>query len=170
MVKYLALKTKNLNSEDPNKLTLLMKYLITKNMGMAEFLLSKGASINFQNRDGNTALHICLLNNELSGVDFLLKKGANPHYFNRFGVDCCDIAHQNKVMQFTELLNCPHSKNKLPVKVEEIKRVVPPPSKPKKQEPQVSRLVPLSTGPITVVDDISQIEKNFSFEREYKLN
>lgn len=63
IVNYLTLRTKDLNEEDNDSLTLLMIYLFKGDVKMASKLIVRGASVNYVNRNGNTALHLLIENN-----------------------------------------------------------------------------------------------------------
>ena len=95
IVNYLTLRTKDLNEEDNNSLTILMQYLFKKDLKMCSKLIVRGANVNYVNRNGNTALHLCVENNLIDEVNFLLKKGANQHIMDLGGEDACDKAKKN---------------------------------------------------------------------------
>ena len=63
IVTYLTVRTKDLNEEDNNSLTVLMHYLFKNDFKMASKLIVRGANVNYVNRNGNTALHLCIENN-----------------------------------------------------------------------------------------------------------
>jgi ankyrin repeat protein len=63
IVNYLTLRTKDLNEEDANSLTILIHYLFKNDFRMASKLIVRGADVNYVNRNGNTALHLCIDNN-----------------------------------------------------------------------------------------------------------
>eukprot|EP00347_Sterkiella_histriomuscorum_P016700 403352187 len=113
IVAFLVTKQNNLEQEDPNKFTLLMKYLMTQNVKMADYLVQKGANINYQNQDGNSALHICLQNKELQGAQYLIRNHVNPHSENNQGLDCCDIAKEKETFQikYNTLHKCKYHKS-----------------------------------------------------------
>jgi ankyrin repeat protein len=89
------LRTKDLNEEDANSLTILMQYLFKNDFKMCSKLLVRGADINYVNKNGNTALHLCVENRLTDSVNFLLKKNANPHIVDFAGEDSCDKAKKN---------------------------------------------------------------------------
>ena len=97
IVNYLTLRTKDLNEEDKNSLTLLIQYLYKEDFKMARRILVRGANIDYVNSNGNTALHLCVENGLDSAVTFLLKKGANPHIMDLRGEDSCDKAKKNQM-------------------------------------------------------------------------
>jgi len=95
IVNYLTLRTKDLNEEDANSLTILMQYLFKQDLKMCSKLIVRGANVNYVNRNGNTALHLCVENKLVDAVLYLLKKGANPHIMDLGGEDSCDKAKRN---------------------------------------------------------------------------
>ena len=95
IVNYLTLRTKDLNEEDANSMTILMHYLFKQDLKMCSKLIVRGANVNYANRNGNTALHLCVENNLVEAVNFLIKKGANPHIMDLAGEDACDKAKKN---------------------------------------------------------------------------
>jgi ankyrin repeat protein len=97
IVNYLTLRTKDLNEEDFNSLTILMHYLFKKDFKMSSKLIVRGADFNYVNRNGNTALHLCVENHLEEAVAFLLKKGADPHIMDLSGEDACDKAKHNGI-------------------------------------------------------------------------
>jgi ankyrin repeat protein len=97
IVNYLTLRTKDLNEEDSNSLTILMQYLFKKDFKMSSKLIVRGASVNYVNRNGNTALHLCVENGLVDAVLFLLKKGADPHIMDLAGEDACDKAKKTQI-------------------------------------------------------------------------
>lgn len=92
IVNYLTLRTKDLNEEDSNCLTILMHYLFKCDFKMSNRLISRGADIDYSNTNGYTALHLCVENGINEAVQFLLKKGANPHIMDLNDEDACDKA------------------------------------------------------------------------------
>ena len=62
IVNYLSLRTRDLNEEDSNSITILVHQLFSKNLPMASRLIVRGAKIDYVNRNGNTALHLCVEN------------------------------------------------------------------------------------------------------------
>lgn len=97
IVNYLTLRTKDLNEEDANSMTILMQYLFKKDFKTASKLIVRGADINYVNRNGNTALHLCVENNIIESVNYLLKKGADPHIMDLADEDACDKAKKNQM-------------------------------------------------------------------------
>lgn len=104
IVNYLTLRTKDLNEEDNDSLTLLMIYLFKKDLKMASKLITRGANVNYVNRNGRTALHLLVENNVIGPdnkasfyepIKFLLEKRANPHIQDLNGEDVCDKAKKN---------------------------------------------------------------------------
>lgn len=63
IVNYLTLRTKDLNEEDGNSLTILMQYLFKQDFKMASKLLVRGSDFDYVNSNGMTALHLCVENN-----------------------------------------------------------------------------------------------------------
>jgi ankyrin repeat protein len=123
-VNYLSLRTKNLDVEDRNGITILMHMILQNNYKMVQRLLIRGASIDFVNKHGKTALHICVESKLLESVKYLLFKGANPHMLDFDELDCCDKAKANgmsrSIMSFN---NCSLKKKMMPI-VPEGKKVV----------------------------------------------
>ena len=72
IVNYLSLRTKDLNTEDKNNMTILMHQLFSGHIDMASRLIVRGADINYVNRNGYTALHLCVENQNVAAVKFLL--------------------------------------------------------------------------------------------------
>ena len=106
IVNYLTLRTKDLNEEDANSLTILVHYLFKKDFKMAQRLIIRGSNVNYVNRNGNTALHLVIANNYfkdsgegtmIEAITFLLKKGADPHIMDLNDEDACDMAKKNGV-------------------------------------------------------------------------
>ena len=62
IVNYLSLRTKNLDQEDSNSITILVHQLFSNDLQMASRLLVRGSDINYANKNGYTALHICIQN------------------------------------------------------------------------------------------------------------
>ena len=85
IVNYLTLRSKDLNQEDVNGLTILMHYLFKCDFKMSYKLLARGADINYVNKNGCTALHLCVENKIGDAIGFLFKKGANPHIMDLGG-------------------------------------------------------------------------------------
>ena len=107
IVNYLSLRTRDLNEEDSNSITLLVHQLKRKNLKMAAKLIVRGANIDYVNKNGNTALHICVENKMSEAVEFLLYKGANPHIMDLTGQDACDKAKANGLAsEFPRFTNC----------------------------------------------------------------
>ena len=79
-VNHLTLRTKNLDTEDKKGNTLMLIYLMKRDLVMINKLLSRGAKINFRNRFGISPI-LFALKNKLPEeiIDFLLRKGADPH-------------------------------------------------------------------------------------------
>jgi ankyrin repeat protein len=121
IVNYLSLRTRDLNEEDSNSITILVHQLFSKNMKMASRLIVRGAQIDYVNRNGQTALHLCVANhcadnNLQDAVEFLLFKGANPHIMNLEGLDACDIAQANGLARaIPEFNNCNITKKIIPM-------------------------------------------------------
>ena len=97
IVNYLSLRTRDLNEEDANSITILVHHLFSNSLEMASKLIVRGAKIDYVNRNGNTALHLCIENHKLEAVKFLMLKGANPHIMDLTGEDACDKAKKNKM-------------------------------------------------------------------------
>jgi len=95
IVNYLSNRTRDLNEEDANSMTILVHQLFSENFKMASKLMVRGARIDYVNRNGKTALHICVENKLVEAVKFLLSKGANPHIMDLEGNDVCDKAKNN---------------------------------------------------------------------------
>lgn len=115
IVNYLTLRTKDLNEEDNDSLTILMIYLFKGDIKMASKLIVRGANVNYANRNGNTALHLLIENNVMSDgkaslyeqIHFLIKKGANPHIMDLNGEDACDKAKKSGfAVLLTQFNNC----------------------------------------------------------------
>jgi ankyrin repeat protein len=107
IVNYLSLRTRDLNEEDSNSITILVHQLFSNNLRMASRLIVRGARIDYVNRNGNTALHLCVENKLKEAVEFLLFKGANPHIMDLKGEDACDKAKANGMAQLIpEFNNC----------------------------------------------------------------
>jgi ankyrin repeat protein len=68
IVNYLTLRTKDLNEEDTNSLTILVQYLYKKDFKMSAKLIVRGANVDYVNINGNTALHLCVENNLTEAV------------------------------------------------------------------------------------------------------
>ena len=98
IVNYLTLRTKDLNEEDANSLTLLMQYLFKLDFKMCSKLLVRGANIDHVNKNGNTAIHLCVENSLIEAVHYLIKKNANPHIMDFAGEDACDKAKKTKCL------------------------------------------------------------------------
>lgn len=62
IVNYLSLRTRDLNEEDANCITILVHQLFSGNFLMASRLIVRGAQIDYVNKNGNTALHLCVEN------------------------------------------------------------------------------------------------------------
>mmetsp|Transcript_24015 Transcript_24015/g.36928 ORF Transcript_24015/g.36928 Transcript_24015/m.36928 type:complete len:139 (-) Transcript_24015:2692-3108(-) len=90
IVNYLSLRTKDLNTEDKNNMTILMHQLFSDEIDMASRLIVRGADIDYVNGNGYSALHLCVENKNLKSVKFLLQKGADPHIMDKCGFDVCD--------------------------------------------------------------------------------
>lgn len=60
IVEYLSLRTKNLDAEDANSVTILMHFLLAGDFETANKLIVRGAKIDYVNKNGNTALQICV--------------------------------------------------------------------------------------------------------------
>ena len=116
IVNYLSLRTRDLNEEDSNSITLLVHQLREKNFSMASKLIVRGAKIDYVNRNGNTALHFCIENNMKEAVEFLLFKGANPHIMDLQGEDGCDKAKKNGLaLEIPSFNNCNYTKKVIPM-------------------------------------------------------
>jgi len=116
IVNYLSLRTRDLNEEDSNSITILVHQLFSGNMKMASRLIVRGAQIDYVNRNGQTALHLCVANKLTDAVEFLLFKGANPHIMDLEGEDACDKAKANGLARgITEFLNCNIGKKVIPM-------------------------------------------------------
>lgn len=114
IVNYLTLRTKDLNEEDANSLTILIHYLFKSDFKMASKLIIRGSDVNYVNRNGNTALHLLIENNTfnekgqgsmIEGIAFLLKKGADPHIMDLNDEDACDKAKKNGVAILIPIFN-----------------------------------------------------------------
>ena len=116
IVNYLSNRTRDLNEEDANSMTILVHQLFSNNFKMASKLMVRGAKIDYVNRNGKTALHICIENRKVEAVKFLLSKGANPHIMDLEGNDACDKA---KSMGFAQSIpsfnNCNIKKKVIPL-------------------------------------------------------
>jgi ankyrin len=95
VVLQLSLRTRDLNQEDFNSMTILMHYIGKENKKICQKLLTRGADINYINRNGVTALHYALDSNKKEAVRFLLERKADPHIVDLYGEDCCDKAKRN---------------------------------------------------------------------------
>jgi ankyrin repeat protein len=62
IVNYLSLRTRDLNEEDSNSITILVHQLKQKNLKMASRLMVRGAKIDYVNKNGETALSIMVAN------------------------------------------------------------------------------------------------------------
>ena len=109
-------RTRDLNEEDANSMTILVHQLFSENYKMASKLMVRGAQIDYVNRNGNTALHICIENNRKEAVKFLLSKGANPHIMDLDGQDACDKAKMNNMaVEIPRFNNCNIKKKIIPL-------------------------------------------------------
>lgn len=116
IVNYLSLRTRDLNEEDSNSITILVHQLFSGNMKMASRLIVRGAQIDYVNRNGQTALHLCVANKLTEAVEFLLFKGANPHIMDLEGEDACDKAKANGLARgIPEFNNCNIRKKLVPM-------------------------------------------------------
>lgn len=107
IVNYLSLRTKDLDTEDSNCMTILMQQLFTENLEMASRLIVRGSNINYVNSNGQTALQICIDNQNIPAVKLLLQKGAHPHIMDLNGEDACDKAQKNGLIkEFPQLQDC----------------------------------------------------------------
>lgn len=107
VVNYLSLRTRDLNEEDGNSITILVYQLFSSEFSMAARLIVRGANIDYVNRNGNTALHLCIENKLVAAVKFLLDRGANPHIMDLQGEDSCDKARANGLaLEIPEFNNC----------------------------------------------------------------
>jgi ankyrin repeat protein len=52
IVNYLTLRSKDLNQEDYNSLTILMHYVLKEDFKMAKKIITRGADINYVNKNG----------------------------------------------------------------------------------------------------------------------
>ena len=60
IVNFLSLRTKHLNEEDKQGMTILMHQLIQRNYKMATRLIFRGANYDYVNVVGKTAIQICV--------------------------------------------------------------------------------------------------------------
>ena len=91
----MSLRTKDLNVEDSNYMTILMQQLFMGHIDMASRLVVRGANIDYVNSNGKTALHMCVENKLIKSVRFLLQKGARLHIMDLTGEDACEKAQKN---------------------------------------------------------------------------
>jgi ankyrin repeat protein len=94
-VNYLSLRTKDLNTEDENCMTIFMLQVFSGNIEMASRLLVRGSNINYVNQNGKTALHMCVDNKNINAVNFLIKNRAHLHIMDLNGEDACEKAKKN---------------------------------------------------------------------------
>ena len=73
VVKYLSLRQKNLDNEDRDGITVLMRQLLLGNFKLVSKLVRRGANINYSNGQGKTALHMAIENGNREAVSFLLE-------------------------------------------------------------------------------------------------
>ena len=92
IVNHLTIRSKNLDEEGADTLTILIHYLLNKNFKMASKIIARGANIDHVNSNGKTALHICIENKIEEAIEFLIDKGANQHIMDPASEDCCDKA------------------------------------------------------------------------------
>ena len=94
MCMYLSLRCKDIDMEDENGKTILLIYLLRKDIDRMKQLLIRGVDINHACKAKKwTPLHWAI-ENKLSSkvIKFLLRNGANPHIEDDKGKDCCDKA------------------------------------------------------------------------------
>lgn len=116
IVDYLSLRTRDLDEEDSNSVTILMHQLFSNNYKMASKLIVRGAKLDYVNRNGNTALHLCIQKSLKDSVKFLLFKGANKHIMDLTGEDSCDKAQRLGLsIDFPEFNDCNINKKIVPL-------------------------------------------------------
>ena len=93
---YLSLRVKNLDDEDPEGLTVFVRYALNENFDLATRLLQRGANVNHANRDGKSPLTLSIQQGKEKVVQYLLGKGADPHYEDLIGHDSCDYAKNSE--------------------------------------------------------------------------
>lgn len=102
----MSLRAKNLNIQDKEGYTIMMRYLLKKKIGMVKKILIRGADINFRNIFGKTALHYAIEESlDESIIRFLIGRGANPHLEDIMGWDCCSKG-KTKYPTIKEFKNC----------------------------------------------------------------
>lgn len=93
---YLSLRSKNLNAEDDEGQTVLVIYLLRKDIDRMKQLIMRGCNINHTSRISKfTPLHWAVeavLSTKI--IKFLLQNGAEKHYEDKDGRDCCDKAQK----------------------------------------------------------------------------
>lgn len=98
IINYLSLRTKTINREDPEYLTVATRLVLRNQYDLAEKLYERGSDINYQNRLGFTPLHLAIECNNNDAVRWLISKGANPHIEDLSGEDCCDKALKYNIL------------------------------------------------------------------------
>lgn len=72
MIKFLAVRTRNLNQQDNEGMTILMYNILSQNYDLCSRILCRGAKIDMVNKFGKTALHMCVEKRLNEQIDFLL--------------------------------------------------------------------------------------------------
>ena len=116
MIQFLSVRTRNLNIQDNDGMTILMHNVLAGNYSLCSKLIYRGAKIDIVNMEGKSALHICVEKRLNEAVEYLLYKGANPHILDLNEQDCCDKAKHNGLQYQVNALNvCSINKKLVPL-------------------------------------------------------
>jgi ankyrin repeat protein len=102
MCMYLSLRSKDLNAENEEGKTVLVIYLLRKDIDRMKQLIMRGCDVNHISKGNQfTPLHWAI-ENKLSTkiIKFLLQYKAYMHYEDKNGLDCCDKA--NKLERYNQ--------------------------------------------------------------------
>jgi ankyrin repeat protein len=101
-IKFLIETATDLNVQDQEGNTLLMKSVILNRPKITEHLLKKNVDLDVQNKLKQTALIIATNNDQIGNCQLLINKGANLNKQDAYGLDCLMIAIEKHSKQIKE--------------------------------------------------------------------
>ena len=114
---YLSLRTKNIDEEDEDGLTVFFIMLQRNEIDRCKQLLRRGSNINHVNKNGITAIHLAVEKKlPEKSIRFLIDSGAQIHFIDKDGFDACDKVRKDNlypnINQFYDNDNNKHVKVK----------------------------------------------------------